>query len=470
MTLLVLLIVAVALWPTSAALHQRWTEWDEATYTHGWLIAALVLYLLWRNRHVIRTSAPPVSPLALAALFGVGLIWVLGVRSGVVFIEGLLLPVIMWLAVWAATGAASARRNLFAIAFLYLAMPLWGAVNGIFLWMTVMVVRALLRITNIPAYFDGNLVEVPAGVFEIAGGCSGLHFVIVALALGALMGELRGDDWRGRLKLLVLAGVLGVVSNWIRVFTIIVAGHYSDMQHYLVTKSHYGYGWVLFAIAMAGFFLLERRMATPPTRTDVDPAPGVTAASAPPMQQALPLLAVAVTLGLVALLQALSARPASAARSAVAAAPVTEGWQPVVDGADIHTATTIEAPAGPIARRHYTFLSQHQGKELGGYSEDPTGGDELLGSREALINGIPVTLFETRDPAGDTWLVAATYQVAAEHYATSLPAKVRYARASLLQLRSAPATLTLWRTRCIPDCPAAENALGSHLAATETED
>jgi hypothetical protein len=186
--------------------------------------------------------------------------------------------------------------------------------------------------------------------------------------------------------------------------------------------------------------------------------------------RALPVLGVAVVLALVALLQALSARPAPAAAATNPAALAAEGWQPVVDGADIQTASTVDTPGARIEQRQYNFLFQHQGKELGGYTEDPTGGEELLDSRQAQINDIPVTLFETRDPAGDTWLIAATYQVGAEHYATSLPAKVRYARASLLQLRSEPAALTLWRMRCIPDCPAAQNALDGYIAATETED
>jgi exosortase len=467
MNLLVVLIVAAALWPTSTALHQRWTAWEETTYTHGWLIAAVVVFLLWRNRNAANAPAPRISPVALATLFGVGLLWAFGVRAGLLFIEWLLLPVFMWLAVWAATGAVSARRNLFAIAFLYFAVPLWGAVNGLFLWMTVMVVRGLLRVTNIPAHFDGNLVQVPAGVFEIAGGCSGLHFVMVALALGALMGELRGDDWRGRFKLLVLAGVLAVVSNWIRVFTIIVAGHYSDMQHYLVTVSHYSYGWVLFAVAMVGFFLLERRMATPPVPDGVT-GPGTTAA--PASVRALPVLGVAVVLALVALLQALSARPAPAAAATNPAALAAEGWQPVVDGADIQTASTVDTPGARIEQRQYIFLFQHQGKELGGYTEDPTGGDQLLSSRQALISRIPMTLYETRDSAGEAWLVAATYRLGAEHYATALPVKVRYARESLLRLRSVPATLAVWRTRCLPDCPAAEQSLGAFIAATEMED
>src|SRR5690606_16830265 len=171
--------------------------------------------------------------LPFVLLGGAAVGWVLVVRAGIGIVEWMALPVILILAIWAAFGPAVARRNLFPIGYLYFAIPIWGSVNGLFQSATVVAVRGLLRVVGVPSHFNGNFVEIPAGTFEIAGGCSGLHFVIVALALAALMGEMRGDDWRGRSILLVLAGALAVVTNWIRVFVIIVAGHQTDMQHYL---------------------------------------------------------------------------------------------------------------------------------------------------------------------------------------------------------------------------------------------
>lgn len=457
-----LLIVAAACWPTIIALHERWTAWEETTYTHGWLIVAVSLFLLWRNRGAARAIADRTSPVALILLLGGGLLWAFAIRTGLVSLEWLLLPMLLWLGVWAAAGIASARRNLFAIGFLYFASPLWGVVNGLFLWMTVMVVRALLRLSGIPVFLEGNFVQLPAGVFEIAGGCSGLHFVVVGLALGALMGELRADNWRGRLKLLVLAGALAVVTNWVRVFTIILAGHYSDMQHYLVKVSHLGYGWVLFGVAMAVFFLIERRMALPPVPGDQ----GAEAGTAPrqPVAPLLPLLRVALVMGFVAILQVLSARPAPAVAAASGAVADT-GWEPSVEGADIRVARSTGTPGGPVEFRQYIFLFQKQGKELGGYSEDPVGGDTVLATREALVAQVPMALFETRDAQGGTWLVAAGYSVSAHPYAKAIPAKVRYAWQSLLALRSLPAALTVWRTPCVPNCQAAEQALGGVITA-----
>lgn len=475
----VLVIVAVALaacWPTVLALHGRWTHWTETTYTHGYLVAAICLYLLWRAN--VR-QPPPHRPArtipALVALIIAGLLWAFAVRAGIVALELLLLPMLLLLAIWAACGTHAARRSAFAVGFLYFALPLWDSVNSLFQGATVLAVRGMLRLVDIPSHFVGNFVQIPAGIFEIEGGCSGLHYAMVALALGALMGELRGDGWRGRAKLLVLAGGLAVLTNWIRVFTIILAGHYTDMQHYLVARSHYNYGWALFAVAMVVFFLVERRMSLPPERAD---APSPSGRGGLVMDRPV-LAAVAVLAGMTAL-QWLSARPARAQIqplasmsqwSMVVAGIDGDSWSPTVQGADARQVTTYQSSSGATLQRHrYLFLNQWQDKELGAYGNDLEGGHSLASVSAAQIGGRPVTVRVLRDAAGDAWITAASYSVAGRHSATPLPAQMHYALLSLAQLRSSPAWITLWRTPCIPDCQAAERLLGQFVETMEPED
>lgn len=472
------MIVAVALaacWPTLVGLHNRWTLWSETTYTHGYLIAAISLYLLWRAN--VRHPAPsrPARPLvAFAALILFGFLWAFAVRAGIVALELFLFPVLLLLAIWAGCGIQAARRSAFAVGFLYFALPLWDTVNGLFQGATVLAVRGMLRLVDIPAYFVGNFVQIPAGVFEIEGGCSGLHYAMVALALGALMGEMRGDGWQGRIKLLALAGGLAVLTNWIRVFTIILAGHFSDMQHPLVADSHYNYGWMLFAAAMVVFFVIERRMTLPPRKAR---------SLLPSLHGALldrPAVMTMAVLVAVAGLQWFSARPARAQIqplapgvqwSAAAGAVDAVSWSPRVLGADDQQVSTYRSSSGAIVHRHqYMFLSQRQDKELGAYGNDLHGGHALASEGVARIGGRPVTVRVLHDAGGDPWLMAASYSVAGHHSAAPLPAQVRYALHSLARWRSRPALLTLWRTPCIPDCQTAERVLGQFIETMEPED
>ena len=110
-------------------------------------------------------------------------------------------------------------------------------------------------------------------MFEIAGGCSGLHFFIVAPPSRCSTANCTGTDSRTRVKLVALAIALAMLTNWIRISIIIVAGHLTDMQHYLVSGEHYSFGWAVFAVAMAIYFLIVRRwvaerpaVAAPPAR------------------------------------------------------------------------------------------------------------------------------------------------------------------------------------------------------------
>src|SRR3989337_4307773 len=40
----------VLFWPTTVSLIEQWEDTVRRTYTHGYLILALTLWLLWRNR------------------------------------------------------------------------------------------------------------------------------------------------------------------------------------------------------------------------------------------------------------------------------------------------------------------------------------------------------------------------------------------------------------------------------------
>lgn len=462
----------VVLHPTVAALHVQWTQVEAMT--HGYLVAAVFLWLVWRRRQA-GGAAGGDSLLPWVLLTGAGLAWAFGVRAGIEALGWLLFPVVLWLAVRAALGPVAGRQHLFAAAWLYFAVPLWEFVNPVFQWGTVYMVRGLLRLTGVPAYFDENFVQIPAGSFEIAGGCSGLHFVIVALAVAALIGELRADAWRERIKLLALALAIAVATNWLRVYTIILAGHLSHMQHYLVSESHYAYGWVLFAISMACFFLIERRIEVRRHPSLSPTFHSVTAAASQPV--VLRTAAVAGTLAVVAAVTMLSARPADAPswETSFAAGWLSRQdgageWQPRVDGADAHHRAVYRDRDGREVELHaFLFLTQRQGKELGGYSNDLFAPMRVVAANRTTLAGIPAMLYELRDGSGGAWLQAVSYEAAGRRFHSPLQAQVSDAARALLRLRSDASAVYLWRTPCIPDCATARELLGKTMM-TEHED
>jgi exosortase len=255
-------VTALVYWPSTIFLYGKWLDGVSLTYTHGWLILLICIALVVRSRREL--AAAPVHPSARAAVaLGAGIVaWLIFYRASIEGLEVPLQPLIFWLAASAAFGWAIGRLLLFPVAFLYFAVPIWYPTP--LKDLTVLVTRGLLALTGPPALVAGDLIHLSNGTFLIEGGCSGLHFMIVGLAVAALYGEQRRDPWPLRIRQLALMAGLALLANWVRVYTVIEAGYLSDMKSYLVRVSHYGFGWCVFAVALFVFFWLAPRLGPEP--------------------------------------------------------------------------------------------------------------------------------------------------------------------------------------------------------------
>jgi exosortase len=466
---LVLAVAIVSFWPGAVSLAALWTDARGETYTSGFLIAAISAWLLWRRRaELVPEPLPaPWKLLALLALAGGGLAWLFALRAGIQLVYLTALPVLWWLCLALACGWRVARAALFPLAFLVFALPVWDHAIPVLQWLTVHVVRLALRMTGVPSFFSGEMVQIRAGVFEIQGGCSGLHYFIVGLAVTVLLGELRHDPWRTRLRWVLVGGALAVASNWVRVYTIILAGHLTHMQSYLVRVSHYSYGWFVFMAALLAFFLYVRYSA---------PAPQPQAPVAPTRAPAIPgarwlalvLVAAAIPAALDAIIAArrsadagtlLAELPTPRRDWRVSAADDTD-WQPVQIGADAVRRWRFTRGDEVVEVYAAGYLEQRQRKKLGGRANVPAG-------LEARV------LDESRASAADRGFVAQDveqdgvryalwrgYQVGDRWFAGATRAQFWYATRALMTLRSPPSRVWLLRTRCESDCNAAGQELG----------
>ena len=257
LTLLGLLaLVPLVCLPTAASLAALWVDVANTNYLHGSLLLCLSVWLIWRQGVGRPALTLDLQPAAAVLLLLTGMAWAWSVQAGIGTLAALLMLAMAGMAALTFFGREGPRRCGFALLLLLFAMPVWDSVSPVAQWLTIYVVQFALLISDIPVYFESNQIHLPSGAFEIAGGCSGVHFLISAMAIAALLGELNGDMLRRRIKLLGLAAVMALAMNWIRVYSIIMIGHYTQMQHYIVAKSHYGYGWVLFALMMAAYLYI----------------------------------------------------------------------------------------------------------------------------------------------------------------------------------------------------------------------
>lgn len=241
----------------------RWMcgEWSSSAgvMSHGYLIAAIGMLLFVRAVPAVAQADARPCWWALPALLGLSITWLLGFVATVVAVQTLVLPAILITAIIAAFGLQAARPLVFPVFFMYFAIPAWQHLQFIFQAITVAVVTVMIRLADIPALIDGNLIRLSAGTFEIAGGCSGLAFIISGLSLAVLYGHLFYSRTSQSLRLIGLTLFVAMLGNWIRVFAIIVIGYRTNMQSPLVAD-HLTLGWVLFAVLMIPVYVVARRI------------------------------------------------------------------------------------------------------------------------------------------------------------------------------------------------------------------
>jgi exosortase len=463
---LVIAVGIVLYWPTAAAYSAAWTDFDNTTTTHGYLIALMCITLLILRREDLVEPVPPASPAAYMTLAALSVAWVVVFRASILTAHELLLPIILWSAIYAVFGKAVARNCLFPIGFLYFALPFWAAINHYLQMLTIAAERVILPLLGVPVQFEGDLVHIPEGTFAIEGGCSGLHFFVVGLAIAAYYGALHRDSARHRVLLLVLVAVLALLANWIRVSVIIIAGQVTHMQSYLVRVSHYGFGWAVFAVAMAVFFMLAARIPSPAATARAPPR-AMSAAHLWPPGRRIAAAFTAAALGPVLSWVAIRAdstaliAPPAAATVRGWSGPITASniWKPVFIGADSEQLSTYRRGNAEVAWYQADYAFQRQGKKLLGYDNSIVGANGLTVVRQETVthDARPFAELKLQDAAGAQSLLWYAYQVGSRQIASGLGAQLWYGMRSLP--KSVESRILAFRAECTPNCAAAREQL-----------
>jgi EpsI family protein len=471
-------LVTLVYWPSPAVYYEQWLDFVNITYTHGWLVLAVCVALVLRSRREIAAVPVRFWPLALLALGGCILAWLVCYRASIEDLEVTIFPAIFWLAVTAAFGLRMGLLLAFPVAFFSLAVPFWSQLGNPLQELTVFALRGFFWLTGPRVLISGDTIHIPNGTFVIEEGCSGLHFMIVGLAVAALHGELRRDPWRVRIVQLALMAILALLANWVRVYTIIEAGYLTDMRNYLVSVSHYWFGWGVFAVALVLFFGLTTLFgpAAPPEPAD-DPslqpiAPGPPAPLAGLAATVLVLVALpAVSWGLRALqpAPALSAALAPSARApwSSAASDIRSSWQPLFPEADQEQRFAYTNTTGDIVEVfRVAYRTQRQGAELVGSGSTVIGRGLKVRSEE-VINAATGAFRETEvvDRSGARSLIWSRYGIAGRDFVKPLAAQLWYGINAIVS--NPPAALIAYRAACAAggDCADARRVLREFVAS-----
>ena len=465
-------VAGIAYWPSVANL---WGFWTNSNYggSHGLLVGALSLWLLFRARHELAAAPVRPSPVAGVVLLLCTVAWFIFYRAGIQTLYVLMLPVLMGLAVSAAFGFRATRAVAFPLAFLYFGTSAWEIFTGPLQSLTAAMVGVLAPLFGIPAHMQGDIVLLPGiGSFAIERGCSGVNFLAAGLAIAALVGELEKASLARRSLLLAVMAVIAVVSNWVRVLVVIDAGYATNMRHALVTRGHLMFGWVLFTTVMVAFVWFSMR----PGVQGPDTAGVADADSRLRAQMPAYLATLAVLVAMPVLVYLLISRldssdlpvafnaPAGKAQWHGPVSTVAPAWQPEFIGPHSQWHVAYQDMSGHnVEMVAIGYSVQGQGRKL--VSEKNSllgaGSPEPVAEAKVTLDGVPYMELVAANADGRRSLVWSIYDIGGREFVTPVWSQLWYGMRSLA---GAPYSVQFaFRTACEGSCDSARATLGSFL-------
>lgn len=254
---------------TAATAVDQWAT--SSAYSYAFLVAPISAFLIWRDRAALAGAVPaPYAPgLVVVAVFaGAWLIAdILSISEGrhiglMGMIQGTVLAVI---------GIGLYRALAFPLLYLWLMVPTGTVLIAPLQHLSHAGALFLIRLSGIPVFAEGMLIEVPEGRFSVEPGCAGLNFILAALALSLLYAKLNYRTPMARLRCVALALTAAVVSNIVRIYLIIVLTQVTHRQ-FDIAADHLLYGWGFFGVIMLAMMWWGGRFADAVIRPPSVPA------------------------------------------------------------------------------------------------------------------------------------------------------------------------------------------------------
>lgn len=327
----VMMIVLAIYWQTAYSMIDAWRQ--STTYSHGFLILPIFLWLVWNRRPTLSRLSTRPWWLGLLAVAAIGLVWLIGSLAAAAEPSQFAAVALVPAAVATILGKGWVRALAFPFAFLFFAVPFGNSLIPPMMDWTADFTVAALKLSGVPVYRAGNDFSIPSGDWSVIEACSGIRYVFACLTVSTLYAW---TVYRGTVRRLVFIGAAlatVVVANWIRAFSIVMLAHLSDNQR-AVGIDHMIYGGVFFVAIMAALFSLgalwrEKSFGMPDTAASQPPAvPTAKAAPAAPgpMLSLAAAFAVAATLVVWPLLSAAAGRVASRVSAPLGDIAPRAGW------------------------------------------------------------------------------------------------------------------------------------------------
>lgn len=253
------LIVAIVYSRTFVGLARIW--WNDTEYSHGFLILPVAIYIAWTQRHRLRDLPPRPEILAAACFLGVSviLLWA-GRAGGFLLAEGisflLLVPGIV-LFLW---GRTHLKILALPICYLQFMVP-WmeefiDRIHWPFQILSANIGVILMKASGLAVYLDGQFIEIPGMVLDVARECSGVAFLTSVIALGIPLVYFTQRSWLRAIIVILSGVVITLLTNGLRVALVgcMTSRYGIGVSH---GPFHIFQGWFVAQVGFAALLLIN---------------------------------------------------------------------------------------------------------------------------------------------------------------------------------------------------------------------
>lgn len=359
--------------------------WNSSAFNHILLIPVILAVLVHQRVPELAKIAPrPWWPGLLLSAAGAGA-WMLGAFSGLDTARQLGVVMMFISTVPALLGVRVSAGLVFPLGYALLLVPFGQELVPALQLITAKITVQLVELSGIHAVIEGVFIDTPAGLFEVAEACAGVQFLIAMLALGMLVANVCFVSWRRRLVFLAACVIVPILANGVRAFATIYVAQFVGAEK-AVGFDHIVYGWVFFALIVAGLLAgAWRYFDRPPGDPMIDAA----AINASPGLDKLarwnagiiPVLAVLILIAGGVQAWARAADSLTADLTTRIALPPVKGWtdtaytprlhwEPRAQGADRRLLGSYRDAQGRTVDVFFALYSaQSEGREAGGFGQ-----------------------------------------------------------------------------------------------------
>ncbi|MEW8522803.1 MAG: exosortase C-terminal domain/associated protein EpsI [Candidatus Thiodiazotropha endolucinida] len=254
-----ILVLFILYHTTAISIYNNWIA-ENSLYSHGLLLLPISFYLFlheWKlKRYTLNIKFRPFPTLILIFL---GIFWYISESIYIQIASQILFILIVSFYIYSLFGFKQTLRLSFPVLILLSSVPLWFLFSEPLQTPTAILVDKLLKLTGYTSYQEGYFIHIPEGIFEVGDTCSGLRYQIAAVTTAALYIFYYNYSIKASILCILFASLIAFFSNSIRIYIVVLSGHYTNMTHSLL-EDHIWLGWAVFGIFFMTYLIFLGRI------------------------------------------------------------------------------------------------------------------------------------------------------------------------------------------------------------------